>query len=206
MNAEESLCLKSSGEKGSQKDITGQRNPFPIGHHSGSQAYHRSPFLVERIPPPFPALQPYPPPMPFAPSAPPVRRRSRAGIWILISVLIVLVLAAVASFFVISYVNRSTPDRTLDAFCSALQQADYSSAYDQFSARLQQTISEAAFAAAFTQDSVTACTHGTTGDSGNSVTNNLKLVHASKGINNDIVTLTRDSNGEWKIDDIFRQT
>ena len=157
-------------------------------------------------PPPFQATQPYPPPMPFAPSPPPVRKRSRAGFWILISVLVVLVLASVASFFVISYVNRSTPDKTLDAFCSALQQADYSTAYDQFSARLQHTISEGAFAAAFTQDRVTACTHGTTGDSGSSVTNNLKLVHASKGVNNDVVTLTRDSNGEWKIDDIFRQT
>ena len=135
-----------------------------------------------------------------------VRKRSRRGRWITLSILAVLLLAAVASFFVIRYVNRSTPDKTLDAFCNALQQADYRSAYDQFSAKLQQTVSEAAFAAALSQYKVTACTHGTTGDSANSVTNDLKLVHASKGVNNDIVTLTKDSNNDWKIDDIYKQT
>lgn len=189
---------------------------FPEGYRPSEPIPYRAPQWQPGVPPfadpgganppPVPYIQPYPPPMSFAPSAPPVQRRSRAGFWILIGVLIVLVLASVASFFVISYINRSTPDKTLDAFCNALQQADYPSAYDQFSARLQHTISEAAFAAAFTRDRVTTCTHGTTGDSGSSVTNNLKLVHASKGVNNDIVTLTRDSNDDWKIDDIFRQT
>jgi flagellar basal body-associated protein FliL len=135
-----------------------------------------------------------------------VQKRSGQGRWITISILAVLLIAAVASFFVIRYVSRSTPDKTLDAFCNALQQADYRSAYDQFSIKLQHTVSEAAFATALSQDKVTACTHGTTGDSANSVTNDLKLVHASKGINNDIVTLTKDSNNDWKIDDIYRQT
>lgn len=134
------------------------------------------------------------------------QKRSRQGRWITVSILAVLLLVSVASFFVIRYVNRSTPDKTLDAFCNALQQADYRSAYDQFSIKLQYTVSEAAFAATLSQDKVTACTHGTTGDSANSVTNDLKLVHASKGINNDIVTLTKDSNNDWKIDDIYRQT
>ncbi len=155
------------------------------------------------------------PPVPPVPSSPPqasivsggssVQKRSWQGRWITISILAVLLIAAVASFFVIRYVSRSTPDKTLDAFCNALQQADYRSAYDQFSAKLQHTVSEAAFAAALSQDKVTACTHGTTGDSANSVTNDLQLVHASKGINNDVVTLTKDSNGDWKIDDIYRQ-
>ena len=135
-----------------------------------------------------------------------VQKRSRKGCWITLSVLTVLLLASVASFYVIRYVNRSTPDKTLDAFCNALQQADYRSAYDQFSANLQHTVSEAAFATTLSQDKVTTCAHGTTGDSANSVTNDLKLVHASKGINNDIVTLTQDSNNDWKIDDIYKQT
>jgi limonene-1,2-epoxide hydrolase len=135
-----------------------------------------------------------------------VQKRSRQGRWITLSILALLLIAAVASFFVIRYVSRSTPDKTLDAFCNALQQADYRSAYDQFSTNLQHTVSEAAFAAALSQDKVTACTHGTTGDSANSVTNDLKLVHVSKGINNDVVTLTKDSDSDWKIDDIYRQT
>ena len=158
------------------------------------------------------ALPPVPPVLSSPPQASIVSggsssaQRSRQGRWITISILAVLLLAAVASFFVIRYVSRSTPDKTIDAFCNALQQADYRSAYDQFSANLQHTVSEAAFAAALSQDKVTACTHGTTGDSANSATNDLKLVHTSKGINNDIVTLTKDSNSDWKIDDIYRQT
>jgi len=156
--------------------------------------------------PPVPPVRSSPPQASIVSGGSSVQKRSRQGRWITISILAVLLLAAVASFFVIRYVSRSTPDKTLDAFCNALQQADYRSAYDQFSAKLQHTVSEAAFAAALSQDKVTACTHGTTGDSANSVTNDLKLVHASKGINDDIVTLTKDSNSDWKIDDIYRQT
>ena len=156
--------------------------------------------------PPVPPVRSSPPQASIVSGGSSVQKRSRQGRWITISILAVLLIAAVASFFVIRYVSRSTPDKTLDAFCNALQQADYQSAYDQFSAKLQHTVSEAAFAAALSQDKVTACTHGTTGDSANSVTNDLKLVHASKGINNDIVTLTKDSNSDWKIDDIYRQT
>jgi len=155
--------------------------------------------------PPVPPVLSSPPQVSIVSGGSSVQKRSRQGRWITISILAVLLIAAVASFFVIRYVSRSTPDKTLDAFCNALQQADYQSAYDQFSAKLQHTVSEAAFAAALSQDKVTACTHGTTGDSANSVTNDLKLVHASKGINNDIVTLTKDSNNDWKIDDIYRR-
>lgn len=134
------------------------------------------------------------------------RKKNRHGRWITISIIAVLLLASIASIFVIRYVNRPTPNKALDAFCNALQQGDYRSAYDQLSAKLQHTVSEAAFAAILSQDKVTACTHGTPGDSGNSVTTDLKLVHASRGINNDIVTLTKNNNNDWKIDDVYRQT
>src|SRR5260370_7947905 len=152
--------------------------------------------------PPVPPVRSSPPQASIVSGGSSVQKRSRQGRWVTISILAVLLLAAVASFFVIRYVNRSTPDKTLDAFCNALQQADYRSAYDQFSAKLQHTVSEAAFAAALSQDKVTACTHGTTGDSANSVTNDLKLVHASKGINNDIVTLTHAPNNHSNIHSI----
>lgn len=152
---------------------------------------------------PFPPNQ-YPPPMPPAPGTPATRRKSRR--WIMVGVVVVLLLAGVTSFFVIRYINRSTPDKTLDAFCSALQRSDYQTAYDQFTARLQQTFSEAAFATILAQDKVTACTHSSTPDAGSSVTSNLKLVHASKGVNNDVVTLTLDSNHNWKIDDVSKQS
>ena len=117
-----------------------------------------------------------------------------------------LLLVSVTCLFVIRYVNRPTPNKTLDVFCNALQREDYRSAYDQFSKKLQRTLSETTFASILSQDKVIACTHGPTNDSGRSTTTSLKLVHASKGINNDDVTLSRDSNNDWKIDDIYRQT
>ena len=119
--------------------------------------------------------------------------------------LVVLLLVIIPTIFVANYINRSTPDKTLDAFCSALQQQDYQSAYAQFSTTLQHNVSETTFASAFSQDKVVTCTHGSSDDSGTSVTSTLKLIHAPDGINNDNVTLTKDSNDTWKIDDISRQ-
>src|SRR5216683_1976491 len=188
----------------------GSPKPIPYVPYASSQQLPGVPSYIgsgeANAFPPVPPVRSSPPQVSIVSGGSSVQKRSRQGRWITISILAVLLLAAVASFFVIRYVSRSTPDKTLDAFCNALQQADYQSAYDQFSAKLQHTVSEAAFAAALSQDKVTACTHGTTGDSANSVTNDLKLVHASKGINNDVVTLTKDSNSDWKIDDIYRQT
>ncbi len=145
---------------------------------------------------------------PQYPGVPPlqIQKRRLSGRWIIVGILVALLIVSIPTFFTVRYITRSTPDKTLDTFCSALQQEDYQSAYAQFSTRLQRTISEAAFAAIFSRDKVNACTHGTSDDAGNSVINNVKLVHASKGVNNDVVTLTKDSSDNWKIDDIYRQT
>lgn len=136
----------------------------------------------------------------------PLSARRQRGRWIMVGILVALLLVSIPTFFIVKYITRSTPDTTLDAFCNALQQENYPSAYAQFSARLQRTISETTFASIFSQDKVNTCTHGTTDDAGTSVTSTIKLVHASRGVNHDIVTLTKDSNDSWQIDDIYRQT
>ncbi len=130
--------------------------------------------------------------------------KSRRRGWILAGTLAILVLASISSFLLIQYVNRSTPDKTLDAFCRDLLQADYRSAYDRFSAKLRRVVSEEAFAALLSQDRVTACTYRITGNLGDSVVSQLKLVHASRGSNTDIVTLIKESDGTWTVDDISR--
>lgn len=124
--------------------------------------------------------------------------------WIAAGTLLILLSISVSSFLLIRYTNRSTPDKTLDAFCNALLQGNYQSAYNQFSKKLQQNISEEAFAAPLTQDTITTCTHGRVGDYGNQVTNELELVHASRGKNHDRITLVKDGNDDWKIGDISR--
>ncbi len=141
----------------------------------------------------------------FAPATEPKKSHRRRWIVAGMVALLVVVLASVASFFLVNYINRPTPNKTLDAFCNALQHEDYRTAYSQFSPGMQSTIPEADFAALLSQDKVTLCTHGNTDDSKNSVTTSLKLVHASKGINADVVTLTKDKDNNWKISDIGRQ-
>ncbi len=185
----------------------GLPEPVPYVPYTSPPQHTDSPPPMESgerlfLPPVPPVL---PPSMP-APDSTPARRRGRRRLWIITSIIAALLLISITGLFVIRYTNRPTPGKTLDVFCNALQGEDYLSAYDQFSKKLQRTVSETMFASLLSQDKVIACTHGPTNDSGRSTTTGLKLVHASKGINNDVVTLSRDSNNDWKIDDIYRQT
>lgn len=152
---------------------------------------------------------PFPPPIQLSPPVPvesivlpvPTRKRSRRGLWITLSIIAFLLLASIAAFWVST---ASTPNKTLDAFCNALQHGDYRAAYNQFSHQLQDALSETTYADIFSQDKVTQCSHGIASNFGSSATTELKLVHASKGINNDLVTLIKDNNNEWKIDEVRR--
>ena len=139
------------------------------------------------------------------PALPPAPRKRRPKLWILIgSIVALLLLSSAATFAVVSYINRSTPTKTLDAFCTALQHEDYSTAYSQFSKQLQSKLDKTVFADVLSQDKVVSCTHGAATESGTSTTTNLKLVHTSQGINNDMVTLTKQANNDWKINDLQR--
>ena len=136
---------------------------------------------------------------------PPTPRKRLPRLWILLgSLVVLLLLSSAVTFAVVSYINRSTPTKTLDAFCTALQHEDYPTAYNQFSKQLQSKLDETVFASVLSQDKVVSCTHGAAAESGTSSTTNLKLVHTSQGINNDMVTLTKQANNEWKINDLQR--
>jgi hypothetical protein len=128
-------------------------------------------------------------------------RRKTAPRWIFLSLLFVL-LATVAyiSFALANYINRSTPQKTLDAFCTALQKQDYKTAYAQFSPEMQLNFTEQQFAQLLATDKVVRCLHGAVDDGGTSATTSLSLIHRKTGgTNNDKVTLTKDSQGQWRI-------
>ncbi|HTK07358.1 MAG TPA: hypothetical protein VL485_09325 [Ktedonobacteraceae bacterium] len=115
--------------------------------------------------------------------------------------LVLLVFAAMAIY---GYVDRPTPQKTLDAFCSALQSENYHEAYRQFTPALQGQFTEQDFALVLSHDKVVTCSHGPVSDASSMTSTNLKLVHKSRGVNNDMVFLTKDSQGAWKINDLQR--
>jgi hypothetical protein len=122
------------------------QQPYP---QQSQQAYpQQSPDYQGYTPP---AQQPYAPApgqvgFPGYPAvAQQPQKKSRLGLWITLIVIVLLVAGGVGGYV---YLNRSTPTRTLQAFCNALKASppDYQTAYNQFSARHNGQQSEQAFA------------------------------------------------------------
>jgi len=135
--------------------------------------------------------------------ASPIERRKRR-LWLPISIAILILLIVGASAFALAtYLNRSTPTKTLDTFCSALQDGKYQIAYDQLTPTMQTNFTESQFATLLSNDSVAKCSHGIASENGISTTTDLHLLHkTSGGTNNDKVVVIKDSHSQWKINDI----
>jgi hypothetical protein len=129
------------------------------------------------------------------------RKRRLWGILLLVIALLLLLVVAIGGYF---YLNRSTPEKTLQTFCSALKQNNYHEAYNQFSTSLQHITNEKDFAAIFAQDKVMQCSYGATSEFAASTTTSLQLVHASQKKNSDFVTLVKDDTNVWRIADVYR--
>ena len=139
------------------------------------------------------------------------RKKSRRGLWVVVTIVVLVVLLAVAVFAVSAYANRSTPQKTLTAFCTDLNANDYHDAYAQMSQNFQNHTSEAAFTRFFQNNfarggGLKNCQAGNivSGDSSGTATITFT-------VNNPLIppqprrsTLVMDS-GVWKIDSIARQ-
>lgn len=79
----------------------------------------------------------------YAPPAVQPRRRSRAALFVILAVVVLAIIAGVGGYI---YATRSTPQKTLQAFCDALKNGDYQTAYNQLSSRAQSRLSEQEFA------------------------------------------------------------
>ncbi|QBD79350.1 hypothetical protein EPA93_26520 [Ktedonosporobacter rubrisoli] len=145
-----------------------------------------------------------PPPAPASGTAlaKPQRTLSRSFLITAGIVVAILIIAPIVTYQILAYANRSTPTKTLDAFCTALQHEDYQQAYNQFSKNLQNQFSEMDFANALAPDKVVSCVHGSASESDTSSVTSLRLIHDSKGVNQELVTLKKDENNVWKIDDL----
>lgn len=135
----------------------------------GAQQAPYAPPEASATPPPYPAAV-YPgAQVDYAPPPPPAQKRSRRSLWIILGGVIALLLIGGIVFGVVLNANRSTPTKTLTAFCNALQKGDYQTAYNQLSSGLQAKIgSEADFAAGYASNGglgkITSCAPGNVND------------------------------------------
>src|SRR5215469_12633118 len=125
-----------------------------------------------------------------------VRRQNRRLIWIGLGLVAVIALA-VGGYFL--FFARSSPERTLDTYCSALLGQDYLTAYNQLSSPLRNAETESQFASVVEeQGKLNSCVHGSASVNGSNASINLRMI-ASANQTNSVVTLVRDTGNTWKI-------
>ena len=96
-----------------------------------------------------------------------------------------------------------TPAKTLDAFCTALQNKDYQTAYNQLSDTAKSGYPETQFAKDFSVISTCVPDFPDTQTDQNA-TAIIIFANASGQTVKDKAFLIKDSNGDWKIDTIKR--
>jgi predicted component of type VI protein secretion system len=121
--------------------------PPPVANGANAQQAYPAP----PIPPGYQAypvliLQPQfaPPGTPVYSPVAPVKKKNRRGLWIILSSISVLLIACCA-FGALVIASRSTPTKTLTAFCNDLKTGNYHDAYQQLSSSAQHGQSEAKF-------------------------------------------------------------
>ncbi|SRR6266487_1086750 len=125
-----------------------------------------------------------------------LRRRVRRFILIGLGLLVVIALAVVGYI----YFTRSTPEKTLDVFCNAMQGRDYQTAFNQLSPSLQGSETELEFAhTSQAGGKVNACTHSPATTTSNLATAKVTLASGSGQSSSNTVTLIMDSSSTWKI-------
>ena len=178
--------------------------------YASPQSYMPAPPFQQQAYMPQYAQQPYPPPgypgfysgypgtMPaYAPPAQPAQRRSRRTLWIIIGALVLIVLVG-GSIGAYVFFTRPTPEKTVDAYCNALQGQDYRSAYALLSSGLQNIESETVFAGEQRAvGGVTVCTHSSANVTGNNATVSITQISSGQTYTGPI-SLVQENNS-WKI-------
>jgi hypothetical protein len=123
---------------------------------------------------------------------------------ILVSLLLAgFVLMGVMVFSVfeyLNYLNRSTPDRTLGNFCSALKKKGYQSVHDQLSNKLYKLGTEKMIASNLSN--VKGCTYKLSEEAQYFAVAKISFTGLSGQLVSGKLMLVKDSNDAWKIDDL----
>jgi len=129
------------------------------------------------------------------------RRRLYQSLVVMLALLVVLSLIALIT-------SRSTPDKTLDAFCNALLTSNGQLATNQLSAKLQGQ--QGLLVADLTVTKAIVCAHTPAISSGSSAKSTLTIKFSANAgfpntLNTVLATLIQDTNGVWKIDTLQGQ-
>lgn len=139
-------------------------------------------------------------PVYVVPTTPPPapQRRSRGRLWLWIA--LVVIAAVILGTFGFIYFTRSTPEKTLDAYCAGLQTQNYQAAYSQLAPSLQSTETEPQFVGiAQAPGKITNCTHSSANIIANSATATLTMMTSAGQTFNGPVALLQDNSNTWKI-------
>ncbi len=145
----------------------------------------------------------YPQPGGFPPPTyPQPKKKSRVGLWIgLIILLLVLVGGGIGAYV---YANRSTPEKTLQAYCTALQNNDAQGVYNTLSSESQartdlNKISTGLQALKLLFGGFTNCTYSNVQQNGSTATATVTLTPIRGKVFGSPVHLVYE-NGQWKMD------
>lgn len=131
------------------------------------------------------------------PELPPAQKpRRRRGLVLSLVIIALVVILAVGAY---AYLNRSTPDKTVTTYYSALVHNDFQTAYGQFSTSAQDSTSEQQFANFWqTRGGVKAWTLVSIQEQG-SIANSRVTITLGNGQVRHASILLIDENGMWKI-------
>jgi FlaG/FlaF family flagellin (archaellin) len=132
------------------------------------------------------------------------RRKGRIGLWIAIAVVVLLVVAG-STWGAFSYVNRSTPTKTLQAFCTAFQKGDAQGLYNVLSKRAQAQASVDKLKAVFSfleyAGGIENCTVGNIQENGSTAIGNVTMNLKGSKPGQPYPERLINEGGTWKIDD-----
>jgi hypothetical protein len=137
----------------------------------------------------------------FGQAYPQPKKKSRVGLWIGLVVLLLLVVGGGIGGYV--YINRSTPEKTLQAYCTALQNNDAQGMYNTYSSEAQaQTdvnrISQGLQLIKLLIGSITNCSYSNVVVNGNNATATLTFT-TSRGQTRSGATSLIYENNQWKM-------
>jgi hypothetical protein len=139
-------------------------------------------------------------------------RKSRLGLWIALIIVALLIIAGGIGAFI--YSNRSTPTKTLQAYCDAIKTNNAQEAYNQLSSRVQNQTTQQQFTTNFNTaerllnsslvGGVSDCTVNNVQENGSSATGTVVITvkNGSKPISSTESLV--NENGTWKINSASR--